>query len=139
MHRTVTPILLLLALAVAAACSSGSASAAPTRTVVVTTSDLMAYEPAAFEFAVGDRVRFSVRNPGAVPHEFFVGTAEDQTTHEAEMAAGHSMHDHANSITIEPGETKTLDLTFARAGTLEIGCHVPGHWTAGMRGTITVR
>jgi uncharacterized cupredoxin-like copper-binding protein len=54
------------------------------------------------------------------------------------MQAGHSTHDHANSVSVEPGQTQTLELTFARAGTLEVGCHVPGHWDAGMRGTITV-
>ena len=54
-------------------------------------------------------------------------------------AGGPLAHDHANSVSVEPGQTKTLELTFARAGTLEVGCHVPGHWDAGMRGTITVR
>ena len=54
------------------------------------------------------------------------------------MAAGHAMHDHANSITVDPGQTETLPLTFARAEHLEVGCHVPGHWDAGMKGTITV-
>ena len=138
MHRTLTPLLPVLVALIVGACSSAT-SAAPTRTVEVTTSDLMAYQPATFEFAVGDRVRFSVHNPGTVPHELFAGTADDQATHETEMQAGHTMHDHANSVTVDPGQTKTLDLTFARAGTLEIGCHIPGHWTAGMRETITVR
>ena len=139
MHRIVAPLLLVLFAVVVGACSSGTSPAAAVRTVEVVTTDQMRYEPAAFEFAVGDRVRFSVRNPGAVPHELFVGTAQEQATHETEMQAGHAMHDHANSVTVEPGKTDMLELTFARAGTLEIGCHIPGHWDAGMRGTITVK
>ena len=141
MIPTWRPFVLLLALvALVGACSAGGAAATPpTRTIDVITTDEMRYEPATYDFAVGDRVLFRVQNTGKLVHEFFVGTAADQTTHETEMQAGHSMHNHTNSVSVEPGQTQTLELTFARAGTLEVGCHVPGHWDAGMRGTITVR
>ena len=36
------------------------------------------------------------------------------------------------------GETKTLVYTFNEVGELEYGCHVPGHYEAGMKGDIIV-
>ena len=132
--------LLIALVALVGACTGGGgATTLPTRTIDVITTDAMRYEPASYDFAVGDRVLFRVQNTGKLVHEFFVGTAADQATHETEMQAGHSMHNHANSVSVEPGQTQTLQLTFARAGTLEVGCHVAGHWDAGMRGTITVK
>jgi uncharacterized cupredoxin-like copper-binding protein len=138
MIRALLAAALVLSLA---ACSGGGAASPPTaaRTIQVSMSDQMRFEPANFEVAVGETVRFEVRNDGQIAHEFYVGTADDQVSHEAEMAAGHSTHDHTNSVSVDPGQTKPLELTFARAGTLEVGCHVPGHWPAGMRGTITVK
>jgi uncharacterized cupredoxin-like copper-binding protein len=125
----------------AGAVGGGASSPAPAaaRTIEVTTTDEMRFEPADFQVAVGETVSFEVTNAGKVVHEFYVGTAEEQVAHEEEMKAGHSTHDHANSVSVDPGQTKSLVLTFARAGTLEVGCHVPGHWEAGMKGTITVR
>lgn len=138
--KPLAPLLLFAVVGLVACSSAGAApSIVPTRTIQVTTTDQMRFEPADFEVSVGETVGFIVTNGGQVPHEFYVGTAEDQIAHEDEMVAGHSMHDHANSVTVDPGKTKTLVLTFARAGSLEVGCHVPGHWDAGMRGTITVR
>ena len=42
------------------------------------------------------------------------------------------------AVEVAPGETATLVYTFDEPGTLLIGCHVPGHYAAGMKGTITV-
>jgi uncharacterized cupredoxin-like copper-binding protein len=138
--RSLAPLILLAVVALAACSGTGAASSTvPTRTIEVTTTDEMRFEPADYEVSAGETVVFEVTNGGQLPHEFYVGTAEDQAVHEDEMGAGHSMHDHANSVTVDPGQMKTLQLTFARAGTLEVGCHVPGHWDAGMRGTITVK
>ena len=139
--RFLLPLALLVAVALAA-CSSGGSSPSPSaaaRTVKVTTTDQMRFEPSAFEFAVGETVIFEVTNAGLVVHEFYVGTPEEQASHEEEMKSGHSTHDHQNSLSVDPGQTRTLQLTFAKAGSLEVGCHVPGHWDAGMRGALTVK
>jgi uncharacterized cupredoxin-like copper-binding protein len=36
------------------------------------------------------------------------------------------------------GKTVRLVYSFDQPRTLEYGCHVPGHYAAGMRGTITI-
>jgi len=46
--------------------------------------------------------------------------------------------DDADAIVVEPGETGTLTHTFDDAGTVEIGCHQPGHYGAGMKIAVTV-
>jgi len=42
------------------------------------------------------------------------------------------------ALTIPPGETATLVYIFDKPGTLLYGCHITGHYTAGMKGTITI-
>jgi uncharacterized cupredoxin-like copper-binding protein len=48
---------------------------------------------------------------------------------------GMGSEDEGDGITGESGE---LTHTFDEAGTIEIGCHQPGHYDAGMRVNITV-
>jgi uncharacterized cupredoxin-like copper-binding protein len=60
----------------------------------------------------GRRVTFAVTNAGRLPHEF--------------------------TLTVPPGETRHLTWTFDEPGLVLYGCHVLGHWAAGMRGTIVV-
>jgi uncharacterized cupredoxin-like copper-binding protein len=43
-----------------------------------------------------------------------------------------------NAVAVGPGETAELTYTFHEAGELIMGCHVAGHYLAGMRGTIIV-
>jgi uncharacterized cupredoxin-like copper-binding protein len=47
-------------------------------------------------------------------------------------------HDEPNGIGLAPGETKELTMVFAERGETLAGCHVPGHYPAGMRATIEV-
>lgn len=84
-----------------------------------------------------DSIAFDVTNPTDLQHEFVVGDAGTQAHHEPEMTSG-TMHADSNSVEVAPGQTARLVYTFNQAGSLEIGCHIPGHYAAGMRGTITV-
>ncbi len=43
-----------------------------------------------------------------------------------------------DGITVDPDESGELTYTFDQLGTIEIGCHQPGHYDAGMRVTVTV-
>jgi uncharacterized cupredoxin-like copper-binding protein len=72
-----------------------------------------------------------------LPHEFVIGDARVQQAHESEMSAGR-MGGEPNAVDVPAGRTVRLVYTFEQPGTLEIGCHVPGHYAAGMRGTITI-
>jgi uncharacterized cupredoxin-like copper-binding protein len=53
------------------------------------------------------------------------------------------MHDMAaaspaGALTVPPGATRHLTWTFDKPGVVLYGCHVLGHWAAGMKGTIVV-
>jgi len=48
------------------------------------------------------------------------------------------VHEDANTLTLEPGETKSLVWQFTEAGKLEVACHIPGHYEAGMRSRVVV-
>lgn len=114
--------------------------------VVEIVMDDIRFDPTTLEVARGETVKFRFTNQGAIPHDAFIGDAAAQTEHEEEMAAmsGSTMAgmDHAghsdNAITVGPGDTQTLTYTFDEAGQIEIGCHQPGHYAAGMRIDIEV-
>ena len=125
-----------------AACTRGgdASSAGDVRIVAVRMSDEMRYDPAEFDFFAGDTVRFEVTNDGSLRHEFFVGDVAAQEEHAAEMREmnGGMAHDDPNGVTVEPGQTETLEITFGEVGQLQVGCHEPGHFQAGMAAAITV-
>jgi P-type Cu+ transporter len=112
----------------------------PGRTIHVEANDSMRFVPGDIRVESGETVAFVVTNTGVVPHEFVVGDAHVQEEHAQEMTAdgGHG-DDTGNAITIAPGETETLVYTFESTDEpLFYGCHLPGHYEAGMMGTITV-
>jgi uncharacterized cupredoxin-like copper-binding protein len=109
------------------------------RTVTVTLRDAMRFEPAALRFTRGQTVRFHVINPGELPHEFVLGTREEITEHAKEMRAMPNMtHTDPNAVRVEPGQSADLIWRFSVAGQFLYSCLLPGHWEAGMQGTVTV-
>ena len=142
MHRLLTEGL-VVGLAVLAGCGDDSTDPVEgdaTRTVDIDMVDI-AFEPDTLDISAGETVRFVFTNTGEVPHEAFIGDADEQDEHETEMreAAGNE-HGHGqedvDAVTVEPGDTAELSHTFDEPGRLEIGCHEEGHYDAGM--TITV-
>lgn len=116
---------------------SGSASA-PVR-VAVTLTDAFRIVPASMTVPVGVPVTFVVANSGVLAHEFVVGDEAFQDAHETTMrGTGTMSHDEPGAIGVAPGETRELTMTFTDPGVTLAGCHIPGHYPAGMRATITV-
>ncbi|MGH2533434.1 MAG: heavy metal translocating P-type ATPase [Thermomicrobiales bacterium] len=123
----------------------GSADAAalalPDRTITIEANDQFRFDPAEITVEEGETIAFVLTNTGQLPHELVIGDEEVQAEHEAEMADVHGMDeigDNPYAVEVHAGDTATLVYTFDEPGTLLIGCHVPGHYDAGMRGTITV-
>lgn len=153
MHRRVV-FLIAGAMLLAACAGQGGGSASPpattgspapvstapvgARTVEVTMFDSLTYEPGELRVSAGETVRFVVHNAGEVVHEFYIGDGQAQHHHGEEMQDGGMAHDDAHGIGVEPGETATLEYTFAEPGELLVGCHEPGHYAGGMVATIFV-
>ena len=55
----------------------------------------------------------------------------------SEHGGGHGGGDE-EALTVDPGETGELTHTFEESGSIEIGCHQPGHYNAGMKITVEV-
>ncbi|MDL2335989.1 MAG: plastocyanin/azurin family copper-binding protein [Chloroflexota bacterium] len=110
-------------------------------TIAVTLSDTMRIEPMAMEVRAGEPTTFIVTNAGKIVHEFTLGDGTVQDEHEQEMIAMGGMgmtSDEPNAISVAPGETKELVFTFEMPGMSLAGCHVMGHYPAGMKATISV-
>lgn len=111
------------------------------RVIEVTASDELLFEPSSITVSLGETVEFKVSNPGAVGHEFVIGDDAFQAAHEEEMSGmeGDMLPpDEAYAISLAPGETRSIAWTFSADGVFKYGCHVPGHYDAGMVGTVTV-
>jgi uncharacterized cupredoxin-like copper-binding protein len=110
------------------------------RTIRVAMSDAMRYFPDQIRVKRGDTVRFALRNNGELPHEMVIGTMDELKKHAELMKSGREMaHDHANGAHVAPGATGRIVWQFTRAGEFYFGCLIPGHFDAGMIGTIVVR
>jgi uncharacterized cupredoxin-like copper-binding protein len=118
-----------------------SSPAPPDRTIAISATDQLRFSPSAFTARAGETVAFEISNSGALPHEFTIGDAPVQQAHERQMASGNAMEsspDATFSVDVPAGQTTRLVYTFEQPGTLLFGCHVPGHYAAGMLATITV-
>jgi uncharacterized cupredoxin-like copper-binding protein len=121
------------------------ATGAPVRVLM---NDRFRYQPSSIMVRAGHRVTFEVTNTGKLPHEFILGDRATQLEHEHQMQAGDDMdmHDHMHmgmdadggGLTVPPGQTRRFSWTFDKPGIVLYGCHVLGHWAAGMHGTIVV-
>jgi uncharacterized cupredoxin-like copper-binding protein len=104
-----------------------------------TTAGYMLFEPDAINIERGSVVRFTIKNDGAVDHEFFLGSFEEVGKHQQWMRKHPDMeHKDPNTITIPSGETAELVWEFSDIGNLEFVCLIPGHREAGMWGVIMV-
>jgi uncharacterized cupredoxin-like copper-binding protein len=141
---------LLLALASTAALAHGDDEASSagqpgdaksaTRTVAVTMFDTMRFEPATIAVKKGETIHFVIKNEGKVRHELILGSKQELKEHEDMMRAMPNMtHHDANSVTVDPGRTGDLVWRFTRAGTFDFACLEPGHFEAGMKGTVGVK
>lgn len=149
-HLALAPALIL----VVAACSGAGSTASPSaptassspaestggtaQRIEVKLTDSLRMEPADMTVKAGQPVTFVVTNRGAIDHEFYLGDETMQAEQEEMMQSGQMAHDTPEGISLKPGETKELTYTFDTAGPMIAGCHVAGHYAAGMMATITV-
>ena len=113
-------------------------ASAADREIVVTASDALDFDPSSIQVSAGEVVNFVVKNEGQTDHEFVLGDEAYQAEHEEDMQGDHHMSAMENAVTVAPGQTKELTWQFAQSGSLQFGCHEPGHYEGGMFGTIEI-
>lgn len=112
-------------------------------TIEISALDELAFDPDQVTVSVGEPVTFVVANEGEQVHEFVLGPDHVQMAHEEASAMG-EMHEGMHvegqlaALDLEPGQTREVTVTFEEPGEMPFGCHEPGHFDGGMRGTVIV-
>lgn len=110
-----------------------------TRVIEVTMSDDMSFTPNSIVVKKGEIIEFVHENTGKLTHEFVLGTEESLMEHAAMMMKFPNMeHEEPYMLHVPAGEKGSMKWKFSTAGTFGFGCLVPGHYDAGMKGTLTV-
>lgn len=100
----------------------------------------MLFAPNRIEVRQGEQIRFVLGNGGLYAHEFLIDTPERNQRHAAAMRKNPDMqHDDPNGTSVPLGQTKELVWRFSKPGTFEFACLIPGHYEAGMHGTVVVK
>jgi uncharacterized cupredoxin-like copper-binding protein len=138
MQRLGSLIALVASLLVVVACSSGGTSggsSAPpaasgtapavaadsAQQVTLTVGNSLSFDPSTITVRAGQPVQLVLRNTGQLPHDFTLSDGVAQPV----------------KITASGGQTASGSFTIDRPGSYTFECSMPGHATAGMRGTIT--
>lgn len=124
-----------MVLSLLAACGGGGGGSGSGQTNLKVTMTDFKFDPANVSVPAGQQITVSLTNNGSVEHSWGVLKTK---------AAGSTITDadKANLLAVKvvpPGGTDTLTFTApAEAGDYQVVCDVPGHFEAGMAGTLTV-
>ncbi len=110
-----------------------------TRTIRIGAHDTMRYSPSRITVRQGETIRFVVANHGKVFHEIVLGTVEELKEHAEWMKKHPTMeHDAPYMVHLPPGKKGEMIWQFTEPGELYFACLIPGHFEAGMKGSIRV-
>jgi uncharacterized cupredoxin-like copper-binding protein len=138
MRKQFAAILLVAGMALTTACSGAAeasgrrgaataaqpaASVAGAQQVTLEVGNGMWFKPSSIEVRAGQPVELTLRNTGAIPHDFTLSEGVSKRV----------------KIEADGGETARATFTVERPGTYTFICSVGGHAEAGMRGTVTAR
>jgi uncharacterized cupredoxin-like copper-binding protein len=110
------------------------------RTITITMLDTMRYRPATISVKQGETIKFIVKNSGKTKHELVLGTEKELKEHYELMKKNPEMeHADENMVTVQPGKSGEIVWKFTKAGNIDFACLIPGHYDAGMKGTVKVK
>lgn len=99
----------------------------------------MRYIPDHLTVKQGETIKFVLKNSGAFDHEFVLGTEEELLEHYERMQKTPEMeHKDPNQVRVAPGQVGEIVWHFTKAGKVDFGCLMPGHYDAGMKGIVEV-
>jgi uncharacterized cupredoxin-like copper-binding protein len=109
------------------------------RTIHVDMTDNMRFTPSSVTVKQGQTIRFVVKNSGQIKHEFVLGTEKELKEHYELMKKFPQMeHSDPNQVTVAPGKAGEVIWRFTKAGKVDFACLQPGHYDAGMKGSVKV-
>lgn len=133
--------ILVLAVLLTGCAGAGVSQAAATEITVEATD--FAYNPISVTVPAGQPVTLTLKNTGAVEHDFVVNkiNVTDVEASDTGPAAHHQMGDAPEydlHFFARAGDTAVLNFTALEPGTYEIFCSIEGHREAGMIGELIV-
>jgi len=102
------------------------------RIVWMNMDDQLKFMPDSVAVAKGETIRFVLTNTGKAVHEFQVGPADKVAADDVDGVVV------IEQDALDEGSTHAVDYTFDGAGPYAYACHEPGHYEAGMKGTIAL-
>ena len=109
------------------------------RTIELTMTDQMRFDPPEIRVRRNETVRLVVINAGDVKHEIQVGDRRSILAHLEEMRKNPEMeHDDDHAKTVPAGKREEIVWQFTQLGNFVYGCLIPGHYEQGMHGRIIV-
>lgn len=153
-----------LAMAFAGGLESGGLAAQEEAARIEISMNEFGFSPDTVRIPAGRRVTLVFTNDGVLPHEFmagrdpqdghfehdlFEGLRVNMTTEEMAMEGGEHGHasgggqggdDHGTMLMTEASKTAMMSFTLPESsrGVWSMGCFLPGHFEAGMRGILIV-
>jgi uncharacterized cupredoxin-like copper-binding protein len=108
----------------------------PEPVTVVVDVEHSRFEPDHLRVEVGTEVRFVLVNGDPINHELIIGPPEVHDRHASGTEASHAPKD--GELSVGPDGQGVTSYLFDEIGTVEMACHLPGHYDFGMRGQIDV-
>lgn len=109
------------------------------RTITVDMRDTMRFIPDSISVKQGETIKFIVKNSGKIKHEMVLGSEKELKEHYEVMKKNPEMeHADDNQVTVLPGKSGVIVWQFTKAGKINFACLQPGHYDAGMKGTVVV-
>lgn len=115
-------------------------AAAVQRTITLRMSDDMRFTPDHITVKQGETLRLRVENHGQTLHELVLGTPASLAAHQAMMQRNpHMVHNAPYMAHVAASQAGELIWQFNQVGEFAFACLLPGHYEAGMHGTISVQ
>ena len=143
-RKTLTTVMFTVTALTIAACggeaatTTGGGGAASTE--LTTSVKEYVFTPNTWTVPAGEQVTITVTNEGSLKHEWVL--LQDGVTITSEEDLPDSEEELEENFVnvekeVEPGETTTLTFEAPPAGSYQVICAIPGHFNAGLKGTLT--
>ncbi len=108
----------------------------PERVTVVVDIEHSRFEPSNLRVVAGTEVRFVLTNGDPINHELIIGSPDVHERHRNGTEAEHEPR--PGELSVGPDGQGVTSYVFDELGTVEMACHLPGHYDFGMHGDIEV-
>ncbi|WP_029215296.1 plastocyanin/azurin family copper-binding protein [Kallotenue papyrolyticum] len=125
--------------------ASPAAGGSQGASLTVAGTDTLKFEPATLTAPAGQDLTVTFNNPSSQPHNWvLVEPGQEAAVAQAALANGGEVTADTPGVIaatkiLQAGQNETISVPALQAGTYQYICTFPGHYQAGMVGTLTVQ